>query len=172
MQDKTILKAEINENSKKYTFWAGFLILTVMVATIPLLPIWILGFGQWYSRAYYKRLECTLTERFVNIKKGVIFKKDKNIPLDRITDVAINEGPLLRLLGIKQINVETAGGQQGTNVGGGIVIGIKNTEDFRNAVLKQRTYLKEGTVKNVATSEGKSLTDIYKMLEKIEKKLK
>lgn len=171
MREEIIFKAEINEKSKKYTFWTGAIALTVMMIGIPLLPIWLLGFGQWYANAYYKKLEVSLTERFVNIKKGVIFKKDKNIPLDRITDVAINEGPLLRLWKIKQINVETAGGQQGNNVGGGIVVGIKDVEGFRNKVLDQRTSLKEGFDKSLKTNE-KNLTDVYNMLEKIEKKLK
>ena len=70
-----------------------------------------------------------------------MFRTDKNIPLDKIQDLAVIEGPMLRWAGLANIWVETAGGavlQGQPNAG---LVGIVDTLAFRDAVLAQRDRL-------------------------------
>ncbi|MEI8642252.1 PH domain-containing protein [Pseudoalteromonas sp. Hal099] len=39
-----------------------------------------------------------LTQKLV-VKRGILFKEEKSIPLEKITDVGLNQGPLMRFLG-------------------------------------------------------------------------
>ena len=71
---------------------------------------------------------CTLTERHLSFKKGVIFKAGKTIPL---------ENPLLKAFNLRILKIETAGqsNPQGSDMK---LIGIIDTVEFKNKVLRQR----------------------------------
>lgn len=92
--------------------------------------------AQWYYRLYFSKLECVLTDRKLQVGKGVLFRTEKAIPLDKITDMAMRQGPLLRYLSLEAMSVETAG-QSGP---GSLValVGIEGSHAFRAAVLEQR----------------------------------
>ena len=96
-----------------------------------------------------------------------MFKQEKNIPLEQITDMGIKEGPLMRMLGIKMVTVETAG----STAAGALVrlIGLNDVESFRNDVLAQRDQLRavggEPTA-NAATYDVQS--EILATLQRIE----
>jgi putative membrane protein len=65
--------------------------------TIPLIPIWFIV-GRSIHKRQYESLACQLTPRNLNVRSGLLFKIQKSIPLDKITDLAVNEGPILRYL--------------------------------------------------------------------------
>ena len=120
----------------RYLFASRALGLLVSVIGIPLLPVWLLGFGQWYVREWVRRFSCTLTEERLHIQQGVFIRRQSDIPLDRVTDLQLYHGPLMRLLGVVGLKVETAG--QGTTQSEGNLIGIVDSAAFRDAVLRQR----------------------------------
>ncbi|MEL0614992.1 PH domain-containing protein, partial [Marinomonas arenicola] len=49
-----------------------------------------------------------LTQKLV-VKRGILFKEEKSIPLEKITDVGLSQGPLMRLFGLYRLSFETAG---------------------------------------------------------------
>ena len=65
----------------------------------------------------FQNTSCQLTERGIKIRKGWIFKAQQNIPLDKLTDISIHEGPILNIFGIVRISIETAGATPFTLVG-------------------------------------------------------
>jgi putative membrane protein len=100
-----------------------------------LLPVWFIA-GWIITGQYLKSHRCTLTNRSLKVARGVFVRSEKTIPLDRITDLGLVQGPIMRLFDIEALSVETAGqSAQGAVVQ---LAGIKDGRAFRDAVLKQR----------------------------------
>ena len=113
----------------------GFLFITV--AGILLIPFWLI-FSLWYLPEFYRRQSARLTVRAIEIRKGVFFRKEATIPLNRITDVRLHDGPLMRFHGLRGLRVETAG-QSGQNAGSeGDLVGVVEAVELRDAILRQR----------------------------------
>ena len=113
----------------------GFLCITVV--GIVLIPFWF-AFSFWYGAEYLRRVSARLTTQAVEIRTGVFFRKEITIPLNRITDVRVHDGPLMRHYHLRGLRVETAGsaGQNASSEGN--LIGIIDAADFRDAILTQR----------------------------------
>ena len=143
MRQETVL-LEPRFDSRLPTYWmlSAQFVLLISVIGIPIMPFWLL-FGMALHRKQYEKLECQLTERTLNIKKGVLFRTEKNIPLDKIQDVAMKEGPLLRYLGLASLSIETAGSSnpQGADAH---LVGVVDAPAFRDAILDQRDEVVEG----------------------------
>lgn len=133
-------EAEFKPEVKTYWLLTPVVIFCLTIVLIPLGVLWFV-IGSLFAERYLKSLACVLTERDLIIKRGVWFKVEKTIPLEKITDLAQAEGPLLRMLGLKSLHVETAG-QSGP---GALVnmVGIVDTDEFRDAVLMQRDKISE-----------------------------
>jgi putative membrane protein len=136
------IEARFNPRIKDY-IWvigAGFLLITVI--GIPLLPFWMLGLGQYYSRRYFEHLRCILNEQHLQFRKGVLFKVEKTIPLENIQDLTFIENPILNFFGLRIIKIETAGNSTPSGYYDMQLIGIEDSEQFKNQVLEQRNALK------------------------------
>ena len=172
--DKLISEAEFNPKVKTYWLlvWAIFMFVTV--AGIPFLLLLLL-LGGWLTQKHLSRMKCELTEKFLKVEKGVMIRVEKNIPLDQITDLGMVEGPVMRIFGLKEISVETAG----QSAAGALVklVGIINVEEFRDSVLRQRDLLiqqrnKIQTIQAKPEADDQAvLDDILATLKKIEAKL-
>lgn len=112
------------------TFGFSLILLTV--------PLGVWSISQWYYTLYFQKLSCVLTARKLKISKGLLFRTEKAIPLDKITDMQMNQGPLMRHLDLESMSVETAGNAGSS--GGALVslVGIRDSREFREAVLTQR----------------------------------
>ncbi len=106
--EKVLRRAEFNPDVRKYWLLSGVWILLVSVAGIPFILIWWI-IGLWVTRRYLDRMECILTERSLIVRKGVLNRVEKTVPLDKITDLGRIQGPIMRFFGIDKISVETAG---------------------------------------------------------------
>lgn len=146
MKDEQVIwDAEFNPSVKSYWLLTGCFVLLVTVFGVVLIPFWLL-LGPIFASKYLKSHRCTLTDRSLKVSKGVLTRIEKTVPLDRITDVGLIQGPLMRAMGIEFLKVETAGqSSAGALVG---LAGIKEGRAFRDAVLKQRERL------SVATAEA------------------
>lgn len=145
MRNEDVLaEAEFDERLPIYFMLQVQVVLLVSVFTIPLMPLWLL-FGRAVHRRQYENLSARLTGRTLQIRRGLLFKVQKSIPLDKITDLAVNEGPILRYFGLCSLNVETAGGGHGSTMGQANLPGVKNAEEFRDRVLEQRDRIALGT---------------------------
>ena len=156
-EEKVIWDAEFNDAVTTYWLLNGILLCIVTVVGIVFLPFWIIG-GKFVTRKYLASHRCTLTDRSLKVGKGILTKIEKTVPLDRITDVAILEGPIMRYFGIEALSVETAGQ---SSVGSLISLaGIKEGRKFRDAVLEQREKLVGSSEKaSTATSDSGGLGD-------------
>lgn len=138
---KVVKAAEFNPRVRQYIFVVVMFFLFISVAGIPLIFLWILGIGQTTSRRYYEKLACQLTETHLEFRKGVLFRVEKTIPLENIQDLTFLDNPILRWFDLRILKIETAGGSnpQGSDMK---LIGIIDTPAFKEAVLKQRTIIR------------------------------
>lgn len=173
MTNQVLRQATFDERLKTYELLNVAIVIFVTLIGIPLLLLWFFGVGQYVTRRRFESMECTLRERSLNFSKGVVVRVQKNVPLDKITDLAVIEGPLLRKFGLVRLKVETAG--QSTGPGGALLslIGIEGALDFRDAVLSQRDLVTAHTTGNVtpAGDDRAVLVDIRDALLRIERKL-
>ena len=134
-QERQIRRAEFN--SKVCTYWllSGAMILTATIVGIPLLILWF-PIGLVFTKRYLDRMECLLTDKALKVKKGILVRIEKTIPLEKITDMGMVQGPVMRCFNLHTLTVETAGQSgQGALVS---LTGIVDAKLFREAVLNQR----------------------------------
>ena len=137
-REKVLFRAEFDAKWKAYHLVKVLLGLIGSIVGLVVVPFWILGVGQWYCRRYFERLECLLCDRSLVIGRGLYVRVEKTIPLDKIQDLTLVEGPLLKAFGLCRLKVETAG--QSSQSGGSEVdlIGIVEARSLRDRVLDQR----------------------------------
>ena len=164
---ETVLEAQFDRKIGPHTRWimSGWL-----VVGIPLIPFWLL-FSLWYVPEYLRRISARLTTQALEVRKGVFFRSEATIPLDRITDVRLHDGPLMRHYGLRGLKVETAG-QSGDTGSEGNIVGVIDAVEFRNAVLRQRQEAlgseQGGGSWNTSAGATELLTEIRDILARIE----
>ncbi len=178
-----IWEATFDDRIKPYTMWSTLLICTVTVVLIPVGILYLI-IGNWFITRHLANLGCTLTERTLEIKKGILNKTESTIPLEKITDLQMFQGPIMRHFGLHGFKVETAG--QSSTTGSLVnMIGIVDAVKFRKAVLDQRDRLASGSKNAQSAAQptpsheaslsdagvAEILTDIRDTLGRIEAKL-
>ena len=120
-------------------------------------------------------MSARLTAQALEIRVGVFFRKEATIPLNRITDVRLHDGPVMRHYGLRGLKVETAGsgGQYASSEGN--LIGVIDAAAFRDAVLAQRQRVVEveeaPRQPAAAAPAGDTLLEILDILVRIEARL-
>ena len=137
-EDKALLEAEFETKLKTYWFLQVLMGMVVSIIGIPLALFWVLGWGQWWAKRSYESLRCILYERSLVVKRGVVFKTEKTIPLDKIQDLTVREGPLLRAFGLRSLKIETAGQSSPQGQADADLVGVMDPRDFRDRVLRQK----------------------------------
>ena len=136
MSDHVVIRtAEFDPRVRTYWLLSGALVLVITIFGIPLLLLWF-PIGLWATGRYLDNMACVLTRKKLIVKKGILTRVENSVPLDKITDLTMVQGPLMRVFGLHQLKVETAG-QSGA---GSLVslVGIVDAEAFREATLDQR----------------------------------
>ena len=67
---------------------------------------------------------------------------EKTIPLDKITDMGLLQGPIMRAMDLERLTVEAAGSSAPGALAS--VIGVIDARGFRDAVMKQKELLAAG----------------------------
>ena len=135
--------------------------MAVSIIGIPLAILWLL-LGWIVHKKQFENLSCELTDRSINLRMGWLFKKQQNIPLDKLTDVSIHEGPILNFFGVVRMQFETAGAQPF------MLTGVKDGPGFRDLVLKQRDSLSTLSGMSGQTSQSNDvLVEIRDILQQI-----
>jgi len=144
-----------------YWWLAAMLGMAVSIIGIPLAILWLL-LGWIVHKKQFENLSCELTDRSINLRMGWLFKKQQNIPLDKLTDVSIHEGPILNFFGVVRMQFETAGAQPF------MLTGVKDGPGFRDLVLKQRDSLSTLSGMSGQTSQSNDvLVEIRDILQQI-----
>ncbi|MFT7670515.1 MAG: hypothetical protein ACI8X5_003224 [Planctomycetota bacterium] len=183
-KETVLLEARFDPKLQSYWMFTIVLTLAVTIFGILLIPVW-LAVGWGFHKKQFEAQTCTLTERSLNLKRGVIFKTEKNIPLDKIQDVGMREGPLLRKLGLSSIAIETAGQSAGPQGGADAgIVGIIDSPAFRDAILDQRDRIVHGetpvlaapaaarSAETTVADDGGVLVEIRDSLQRIEQLIK
>ncbi|HKK92091.1 MAG TPA: PH domain-containing protein [Longimicrobiales bacterium] len=139
-QSRTLIEAEFNPKVRSYWLLSGTFVLVATIIGIVLLPIWWI-IGQWATQRYLDRMTCTLTERSLKVTRGILVRREMTVPLDKITDVGLVEGPIMRYLDLQAVRIETAG--QSTAGAAVQLVGVRQARDFRDAVLTQRDLVSD-----------------------------
>ncbi len=156
-ETSAVVKAELASNTTNYIFvWVMF-ICTICVVSIPLIPIVAIVYFAWYRPRYMHFHSLTLTEQTVEVKRGVVFRTQTSIPLDRVTDVSVNQGPLMRFFDIYSITVESAGQTQ--LQGSANMLGVIDPYGFRSAVMRNAELYKRPTVGDAASQAVPAMPD-------------
>lgn len=151
--EETIFSPKI----KTYIFLSVGFFLLITIIGIPFLVIWILGLGQYVSKRYYDNLKCRLTTRHLIFSKGAFFMVEKTIPLENIQDLTFLRNPILDLLELRVLKIETAGSSNphGSDMK---LIGIVQADLFKQKVLEQRELLlRKPENDHVVSNEDESL---------------
>ena len=167
MSEKIILNATFDPAVKTYWLINLLLLSTITVVGIPFLIISIPLFFLISSKIL-AAMSATVTERKLVVKRGVFQKEEKSIPLEKITDVAMVQGPLMRLFNLYRLSFETAGqSAQGALVS---LIGINDAETFRETILAQKDKLLTGNseVPEHKKHENDDLKTLIESVKRIE----
>ncbi len=132
-------RAEFDPKLRLYLVLQGAGVLAATIVGIVLIPFWAVV-GPFWARRYYERLECALTERTLTYHKGILFRSEVTVPLDKIQDLTVRYGPVLDWLGLAKLSVVTAGqhAAQGAEIG---LVGVVDATAFRDRVLDRRDAL-------------------------------
>jgi putative membrane protein len=160
-----IMAVEFDKKIIIYWYLVSNLTLLSTVVGIVVMVFWI-PFGWLVHMKQYEHMSAALTDRSVNMRMGWMFKKQQNIPLDKLTDVSIHEGPILNALGVVRMQFETAGAAPF------ILTGVKNSEQFRDLVLRQRDSLVSNPVQSHSmVSSNEVLIEIRDLLKSIDSRI-
>ena len=150
-------------DKKIIVYWwimANFGLLITFVGIIAMV-VWV-PFGWIVHQKQYEHMSGALTERSLNMRMGWMFKKQQNIALDKLTDVSISEGPVLKAFGVVKMQFETAGAAPF------ILTGVKNSDQFRDLVLRQRDSLVSAPQQSAPSDDSNDvLVEIRDILQQI-----
>ncbi len=174
MQEKLITTAQFDPAVKKYWMVLALIITFFTAIGIPLLPL-VGILVMLLSQRILNAMSAELFERKLVVKRGVFVRIEKTIPLEKITDVGLTQGPLMRAFGIYRLDFETAG-QSGA---GALVsmLGIVDAAAFRERILAQKDRLQfdvraaVDASGNPAGFEGDQLTALLTSVQNIERML-
>jgi len=113
-----------------FSLFSSFILFSF--AIVP--PLAVTAVGVWLCPQQANNLRYRLEGSTVRADGGVFFLFRKSIPLERITDVALVQGPLLRYFGIWAMRIQTAGSVQCEAT----LYGVRNPEEVRELILSQR----------------------------------
>ena len=140
---KVIREAEFSPKLADYTMVSSLIGLCLTVIGIPIAAVFFVV-GKPLVQKWIDRLGCTLTERTLELQSGIFNRVESTIPLEKITDLQMVQGPIMRAMGIKGFKVETAGQSSGPTGYLMSLKGIVDAEGFREAVLDQRDRMSDG----------------------------
>jgi membrane protein YdbS with pleckstrin-like domain len=113
-----------------FNFWPPTLLLLIFI------PI----FSFFWAKLTYRFYKYGLTPEGIKIEKGVIWKRYITIPYGRIQNVDIYRGPLARILGLSDLQIQTAGysyGKSRSTEGRLPGLSPKDAEALRDKLVKK-----------------------------------
>jgi putative membrane protein len=84
---------------------------TGLSGLLALFVVGVVGSGAWQF-IYHRRFDYELTAETVDIRSGVLSRREREIPYRRIQNVDVAQNAVQRLLGIAEVRLETAGGNE------------------------------------------------------------
>ena len=79
-------------------FWLGVLFI-VLIAYWAVSPI-----------VFYKRYRYRMDDDKIEVRRGIVYITHEMVPIERVHQVDVSEGPINRMYGLANVNITTAGG--------------------------------------------------------------
>jgi len=119
---------------------AGILVLALVLAIV---------FFVWV-KLYYTSMWYELRDDEMNWRRGVIFRTTGIVPYNRITNLDLRQGPVMRALGISTLSIQTAGysGQAKPEIR---IEAIQQAEELRELI---RTMVRSCSARGDGTGTG------------------
>jgi len=136
------------EPVRRYWYVGALLLFTgasavFMGLPLPLLLFWLLGGHRWISREFERR-RYEVDEDSVNVRTGVLFHQEKVIPLEKITDIRLIQGPLMRRFGVYNVMIQTAGMGNGMPEATMTFESRERAEQVRERIMTARARFRSG----------------------------
>ncbi len=113
------------------------------------IAVLVILFFVWVS-LYYDSMWYELRDDEMSWKRGVWFRKTGIVPYNRITNLDIRQGPVMRALGISTLSIQTAG-YSGQAVPEIRIEAIEEAEELRELI---RTMVRESGRSGDGTGSG------------------
>jgi hypothetical protein len=151
-------KAVFNPRMQPYLVLSVALVLSVTVIGIPVAIIWCLGLGQWWARRYFDSLQCELDAQMLRVSKSIVGPVEQRIALEKIRDITVVGGPVLRLFKLNLLRCELTDRHPRNPhlkhwVG---IMGIVDAHAFRDRILQARDVLREQGAQGVVPAVSAS----------------
>lgn len=111
------------------SFFRIFLIIGIAALAVCVI------FACIWAPLYYKSVVYHLNGTEMTWRRGVFFRKTGIVPYNRITNVDIVQGPVMRVFGIYHLKIETAGGGASKNSAEIQIEGVENPEPIRQLIM-------------------------------------
>lgn len=116
------------------TTGGGLVILFYLLVILSVLLVIPLAAYAVFTRLEFENYSFNIQKTHLTINKGVLHKRSLTIPYDRVQNVTITSGPLMRRFGISTVTVSTAGY---TGLLGESIEGISEPEIVRDIILQR-----------------------------------
>jgi uncharacterized membrane protein YdbT with pleckstrin-like domain len=137
-------------------------IVLIWIISLPLIRLWI------------KNLSYVINDDRITIYKGILTKKEQNIPFRAVTDFALNRGLYDRMLGIGSVLVQTAGQSQTASGYEGYLAGLLDYQTLYDDLREKLRKIHSSGATSVepdAEKSGAVLEEILGELRKISRSL-
>ena len=114
-------------------FATGQLVIILAIVIIPLALL--VAFVLVWVHLYYKSIVYNLNETEMTWKRGVWFRKTGIVPYNRITNIDISQGPVMRLFSISNLQIQTAGSSGNKAMSEISIIGMEDAEPLRAFIM-------------------------------------
>jgi membrane protein YdbS with pleckstrin-like domain len=150
-------------------FIVDFILVILLILTCTIVPVIIASESDWiitgltltgmlilivifvaWVRLYYASMWYELKDDEMSWKRGVWFRRTGIVPYNRITNLDVIQGPVMRRLGISTLSIQTAG-YSGQAVPEIRIEGIEHADDLRELI---RTLVRQSGVHGDGTGGG------------------
>jgi uncharacterized protein len=141
-------------------------VVLVIIGIIIIVPV--VAFVAWV-RLYFRSMWYELRDDEMSWKRGVWFRTTGVVPYNRITNIDVRQGPIMRALGISTLSVQTAG-YSGQAVPEIRIEGIEQAEELRELIrslVRQPGTNGDGTGGAPARTQTGALTVDQKILDEL-----
>lgn len=108
----------------------------IHAAWIAAMLVLALIYVEWYIKKLVASLEYELDGDTLHLRQGVFTYRHKAIPMERVTDIQLTQGILMRWLGFWNVSVQTASvGAMGAE---GVLLAVESPKHVRQTLLTAR----------------------------------
>lgn len=105
----------------------------MLASSLTSVLIYMVVVSPWLTKMQVSSLEYFLDESVLYVKEGAVFRKNSAIPVEKITDIILAQGPIQRIFNIWSVKIQTAGmGHKAPEV---ILLGLPQPEKIRADLL-------------------------------------